>query len=172
MKNQTQVMVDLETLGVGYRPVITSIGACTFTIEDGLGRYTFQRTICIKSAQEIGLNIEAGTLQWWLKQSSEARTELAGKTDIEEALRDFAQWYDDVGTPPIWSNGSNFDLRILREVYEVLGYRCPFSFRSERDMRTFGALFPAKKLAREGTHHNALDDALHQSRVMVASVAE
>lgn len=160
------VMIDLETLGTGYRPVILSIGAVEFDYRTGeLGR-EFHERINPESSQRDGFKIDAGTVVWWMGQSEEARKALfaGGAFEPVEALSIFADWLGK--DKHVWGNGSNFDNRILREAYDLYGMNCPWHYRDDRDMRTFCAMFPRVTLTREGIHHDALDDAIFQTQIM------
>lgn len=138
-----EIMIDIETLGVGTLPVVASIGAVEFDYRTGgLGEKFFAR-----------IDIEDAI-------------NLLGDLPLIEVMGMFSEWLLSKKKQPVWSNGSGFDLRILREVYTHLGMKCPWHYRDERDMRTFGAMLNWQKLPREGTHHNALDDAIFQARCM------
>lgn len=163
------VMVDLETLGTGYRPVIVSIGAAVFTPGSPEIGQTFYAKIDAADAARWGLRIEAGTVKWWLQQSEEAREVFKDGEDLQEVLLRFFDW---MGTGRrLWGNGSNFDNRILREAYGAVRMQCPWHYRDDRDMRTYLDLHPRVDVEREGTHHHALDDAIHQVKVMAAAAA-
>ena len=163
------VMVDLETLGVGYRPVIVSIGAVVFSPGRPETGEEFYGKIDAVEAEAAGLHIEAGTVKWWLQQSEAARKVFKGGDALRDELLRFLDWMG-TGTR-LWGNGSNFDNRILREAYEVVGMRCPWHYRDDRDMRTFMDLHPGVDVEREGTHHHALDDAKFQVQCMAAAAA-
>ncbi len=163
------VMVDLETLGVGYRPVIVSIGAVVFSPGRPEIQDTFYAKIDPVEAEAAGLHIEAGTVKWWLQQSEEAREVFKDGAALQEVLLGFFDW---LGTGArVWGNGSNFDNRILREAYEAVRMRCPWHYRDDRDMRTFMDLHPRVDLEREGVHHHALDDAKFQVQCMAVAAA-
>ena len=162
------VMVDLETLGTGYRPAIFSIGAVEFSIRDfSLIGDPFYIAIDPVNAQECGFSIDAGTVRWWMEQSDQARrAAMCGMESVENALRAFAKWLPRESR--IWGNGSNFDNRILREAYDLIGIKCPWHYRDDRDLRTFADMHPKVQLERGGVHHNALDDARFQVQCMQA----
>jgi hypothetical protein len=164
-------MIDLETMGTGYRAAIVAIGAVCFDpYSDEVGD-TYYTTATLQSAFDLGLRADAGAIEFWLKQPDEARREITeGGGMLGVALYHFRDWLP--SNPLVWGNGSNFDCRVLREAYECAGLRCPFHFRDERDMRTivnFGRdLGLSIEVQREGVHHHALDDAVFQARVIQA----
>ena len=60
-------------------------------------------------------------------------------------------------------NGADFDLPILAAAYAAVGLSVPWKPYNGRCYRTLKNLAPVVKLARPGTHHNALDDARTQA---------
>ena len=163
------VMVDLETMGTGYRAAIVVIGAVQFELGTPQLGKKFYRTIDLNSCQVYGQAIDAHTVLWWMQQEDAARTEvMQGTGDLAVVLKEFAEF---LGTGSrVWGNGSNFDNRLLREAYELVGQPCPWHWRDDRDMRTICAI--AKSLGMKaalpftGTKHNALHDAVHQAMVV------
>lgn len=162
----TNVMVDLETLGREAGAAILSIGAVTFDRE-GV-HDTFYRNIDLETCEQAGLTVETSTLAWWLDQGEEAQDVLRGGGDLDDALNDFADFYDDA--EEIWANSPSFDCEILGHAYDALGIEQPWGFREERDYRTLRELPGAVWVDRQGTHHNALDDAKHQAKKVVLTL--
>lgn len=162
----TNVMVDLETLGREAGAAILSIGAVTFDRE-GV-HDTFYRNIDLETCEQAGLTVETSTLAWWLDQGEEAQDVLRGGGNLEDALNDFADFYDDA--EEIWANSPSFDCEILGHAYDALGIEQPWGFREERDYRTLRELPGAVWVDRQGTHHNALDDAKHQAKKVVLTL--
>jgi hypothetical protein len=161
-------MVDLETLGREAGAAILSIGAVTFDRE-GV-HDTFYRNIDLETCEQAGLEVEMATLAWWLEQDEEAQKVLEGGDDLEAALRDFSTFYDANNAEEIWANSPSFDCEILGHAYDALGIEQPWGFRDERDYRTLRELPGAVWVDRQGTHHNALDDAKHQAKKVVLTL--
>lgn len=156
-------MLDLETLGTRPGAVITSIGAVRF---NSSGVFTkFYARINPESCTEIGMTIDASTVQWWLGQSDAARKELCSKEclSIGDALDQFSFWYGSDLTIPVWGNGTTFDNALLREAYYRMKRVCPWLYQAERCYRTVKSLRPDIKINRLGTGHHALDDAESQA---------
>ena len=172
----TNIMLDLETMGRGPHAGIDAIGAVEFgPSESGaevLGR-SFYRVVDLASSVHHGGVMDAETVLWWLGQSEAARSELTDRqaVNLPEALQEFACWLTDLGgmRRPIWGNGAAFDNVILRRSYERLDIPPPWLHWDDRCYRTVRAEFPhVPAPARRGTHHNALDDAMHQARHLMA----
>lgn len=165
MNLKTEVMVDLETLGTTPETHILSIGACTMD-----GANTFHE---ILSLEDQFRSINPKTVQWWMEQSSEAhalfKTAKVSKIELPAALEHFQKWLQHIRATTFWSHGVSFDMAILTNAYTQYGLPVPWNFWDLNDTRTIiklgreklGKDFPV--IAREGTHHDALADALYQA---------
>lgn len=167
------IMLDIETLGKGPNAVIVAIGAVAFD-ETGLGS-TFYLNIKPQSCVDLGMQMDADTVMWWMQQSEAARKALAkGGVGITEALQAFSVYVEEQGPDvEVWGNGATFDNVILASAYRLAGIERPWSYKGDRCYRTLRALFPQIKAADTGgTAHNALDDAkyqaLHASQILAA----
>ncbi|CAD5376749.1 putative Exodeoxyribonuclease I [Pseudomonas sp. OF001] len=173
MINQTHIVIDLETMGVGTNAAIVSIGAVR--IERGQHAAGFYRRVDLASSLAHGGTTDASTISWWLKQSPEARGEVDGSEhpanlyDVLWSLRDFIQARDE---PRLWGNGATFDLRILGEAYDAFHEGRPWDFRLERDLRTILELYPeARDVGEfEGIRHHALADACHEAKQLIKAI--
>jgi exodeoxyribonuclease VIII len=166
------VMMDLETLDTKPGAVLLSIGAVVFDCKNDLLGAEFHQIINVASSVAAGLTISADTEAWWAKQSAEAQKTLTdakeGKgKDLKDALNAFGHYMDKLGPPSktcLWGNGSDFDNVLLIAAYERAKMTPPWKFYNNRCYRTLKSLKPGIKLVREGTYHNALDDAKTQAR--------
>lgn len=166
------IMVDLETLDNVASSVIVSIGAVESNLITGELGSKFYRVIKLEN-QKGTVNSE--TVEWWMKQSNEARDVFStvGKLEIKDALLAFSKWVHSLQASNehirLWGNGASFDNSILRQAFRMYNCEFPIEFWNDRDMRTIVGFYP-KQLQeswrrtnlRTGTHHNALDDAIHQ----------
>ena len=156
------VMIDLETYSTRPNAAIASIGAVKF--EDEKIVDTFYCTIDPASCRAAGLHFEKSTLEWWSKQSKEARAALLkDNIDLEEALTNFEAWYGGKSLPT-WGNGAAFDNVIMDSAYRALDRKRPWLPWEDRCYRTMKNMVNIPIDKREGTYHNALDDALTQTK--------
>ena len=177
----THLMVDLETMGSGPDAPIVSIGAVYFDPSTGNTGAEFYQVVSLESSMSFGMKPDASTIQWWLKQSSEARSailvdEALGLRETLELLADFIAENAANGshTVQLWGNGCSFDNVILRRAYALT--ETPFSvpFWNDRDVRTMVELGksvginPRYDIPFEGDMHNALSDARHQVKYVSA----
>jgi len=167
------VMVDLETLGTVPGCCILSIGACAFDPDTGeVSDDTFYTAIDTDSQAAHGMTQSPSTLAWWAKQSEEARRVFTDpdRQELPQALVAFNAWLAKFPNVLVYGNGADFDNPILAAAYDVAGVPQGWKPYNGRCYRTLKALAPSLKLVREGTHHNALGDAISQAKHLCAIV--
>ena len=169
------VMVDIETMGTGLTPAIKSIAAVEFDMNTGEIGESFKIGITLSSNEQYGLNCEANTVEWWLRQSKEAKLSLLGmkEYDLKSALFQFSKWFRNLdGVKTIWSKGPNFDLRVLFTAYSKTGLRVPWHYTNERCVRTIMSLHPkCTELADPPeVSHDPEQDCHYQIRCCVISM--
>ncbi|HAV8330096.1 3'-5' exoribonuclease [Escherichia coli] len=174
------LMIDLETMGTNTNAPIVVIGAVFFDPQTGEIGPVFYIVISLTDAMNTGAVPDGGTIEWWLKQSSEARAAiLTDQVKLKDALsrfREFINEYSDEKFVQVWGNGATFDNAILRTSYERLDIPCPWRYHNDRDVRTIVELgktidFDARTVIPfEGVRHNALDDARHQAKYVTATI--
>lgn len=161
------VMVDLETLGIVPGCVILSIGAVGFD-NSGLGN-EFYRIISVRSCLDAGLKIRQDTLDWWQQQNDEAKKILQlvkekEATPLADALNDFNTFLSQYNNVKVWGNGASFDNAILLYAYDAVGIDPHWKFYNNMCYRTVKTINSDVPFVREGTYHNALDDAKSQAK--------
>lgn len=119
------LMVDIETLGSSMlNPVIVEIGWAVFDPEGQGVESSGSIMVDPQSCLDIGMLVEAETLQFWMEQPDEARLAVFDDTkhrvSIHDALLELGRAYASTEYGEIWSNPADFDLAILREAF----YRC------------------------------------------------
>ncbi|WP_024249217.1 exonuclease [Shigella sonnei] len=174
------LMIDLETMGTNTNAPIVVIGAVFFDPQTGEIGPVFYIVVSLTDAMNTGAVPDGGTIEWWLKQSSEARAAiLTDQVKLRDALsrfREFINEYSDEKFVQVWGNGATFDNAILRTSYERQGIPCPWRYYNDRDVRTIVELgkaidFDARTaIPFEGVRHNALDDARHQAKYVTATI--
>ena len=156
------VMIDIETLGARPGDIILSIGAVKFDA-NGLGE-EFYVTINPESSKAIGLRAQKSTLEWWDKQSPEAKAAaFKGEFSIEAALLKFTMWVPPKDVSRVWGNGANFDNALVAAAYRANKMDLPWDYWNDRCYRTIAAMFMKTRVDRVGTGHHALDDAKTQA---------
>lgn len=173
----TDLMIDIETMGVNILAPVVSIGAVWFNPATGAiaEDNNFYQRIALGPALE-GRNLDGPTLAWWLRQDDEARLELTkpGKRveKVLAALQDYVGSGNATGTVRedfgVWGSGACFDITLIETLFQQKNMNVPWKFWQVRDVRTVvamaGAIGLDKPELKDGTAHNALDDAIHQAK--------
>jgi exodeoxyribonuclease VIII len=157
-------MADFETLGVRPTSAVLSLGAVAFNSE-GVLEDTFYVNIDSADCINLGLTTDQSTIDWWEKQSAEAKAALDNdKKSLLEAMTLFCSWVRRTKCETLWGCGADFDNPILRNIFGALDADFPFKPWAGRCYRTIKHIPGAPKMPkRVGTHHNALDDAMSQA---------
>jgi len=167
-------MLDIETLGTKPGCAVLTVGCVAFGRSTGKIHGEFYQAIDLRTSRKAGLGIDADTLLWWMKQDREAVQSafLDPQTSrpLSEVVEAFKKWFMKHRTREnaVWCQGMDFDIPIWGRAMAVVGERPPWEFWAGRDTRTAYDLagFDPRTVKREGTYHNALDDAHHQVRCL------
>lgn len=171
-------MPDIETLSTATNATILTLGACAFNIDTGeiVGKFHVQ--FSLEDQIKYGRHICKNTVEWWKKQSQEAQEEAFNQNDalpIPVAVQKLDDWVvsmrklDPTMKANMWANDPDFDLVILTSMFRDVGKEPPWQYWESRSVRTMKMIGEKLKLAlpkREGTHHNALDDAIYQATLV------
>lgn len=170
LRTYKHVMIDLETLGTAPGSALLSIGAVAFNF--GMPEPDWARLhvapISRASCARMGLTEDTDTLAWWAAQTPEARqlvddASLPGAFHIVEAISFFRDFYP--ASARIWGNGANFDNVLLRAVFDRVAMPAPWPYYFDHCYRTMKNSHRDVTIpAFQGVKHDALADALHQTR--------
>ena len=171
--NRTHIMTDIETMSTHQNGVIVSIGACSFTFENGI-EHEFMVNIDIQSSVAKGLHIEKSTVEWWKTQPKETREAfLVGTKQIEFALN---AYNDFVGTDKkqyLWAQGATFDYGLIRSSFEACDIPRNWAHYQEMDSRTVFNMLGIRNdkiRATQTGHHTALADAISQTQTLISAL--
>lgn len=152
-------MLDLETLGVSSKSIILTIACVRFTRNENIS--TFYKKIDIESCKLYGLEYDQSTVDFWNKQSPEAKKEaFEGKReDLKTVLLEFNKWINESVAPIklVWANSPNFDCVILENAYKATGNQFPFKFWNYRDLRTLVNVCGVQPEYAKLQHHSLSD---------------
>lgn len=174
------LMIDLETTGTDPMSAIASVGLVAFD-KKGI----ISECYCVLDVEEqlrLGRAMDLSTMLWWAGQSKEAQsvfTDLSNRISVKEFkdalalfIKDSLHKKDETSDGlKVWGNGANFDVSMIEHLLKHTGEFMPIPWRfwNVRCFRTFADLTKCKDLVkREGTHHNALDDARYQAECVIA----
>lgn len=173
------IMVDCETLGVGKRCVLLDIALVQFDLNTGEIGKTLHILCDRKSQEGVGRSTDQSTIDWWDKQSPEAKEILEQQAKAEgiswsEALKQMSIFIRSIRNATLWSNGANFDIAILEEAYHQAGMSQPWAMWKTRCVRTLhdevkditGISFKYTVAGPE-VAHNSIEDCKYQIRYVV-----
>lgn len=175
----THYVLDLETLGKGPSAAIVAIGCVR--VEFGMIGTGFYERVDLASAMAQGGEVDASTTEFWLQQQQEARQEVNGTRPcrpLSEALQMLVEFIAAGRNPAnhvrVWGNGATFDNVIVSTALQRAGIERPWAFWNDRDLRTIVELYPEARTEVEfvGVKHHALDDAMHEARILCAAIAQ
>lgn len=168
---RTNVMIDLETLGTRADAAIISLGAVKFEFEGGPIVDTFKINIDAASCKSHGLYIDKETVEWWSKQSKEARQAwMKDPVTLTGAIDSFTQWYGKKSLPT-WSHGAGFDIPILEYTYKKCFNNLPpwkyYDVYCCRTVMNMAGYDLKKERESSGTYHDALEDSKAQALAVI-----
>ncbi len=180
------IHVDVETLGLTSKCVVTQLGALGVDMDDPEAeRREVEEYLPIQPQLTIGRNIDASTLLYWLgpKVTEEARLRFQRSSgdDMDELtalvqsfhskitrLIESASYYE------VWAKGPQFDINIIESLFSDLGLAPPWSYDRIFDLRTTMNLAGVGKYEiapRAGLiPHVALHDCKHQQDLLEESM--
>jgi hypothetical protein len=180
------VSLDLETLDTRQSAVVVAVGAVFFTADQVFTGYPLYRQLQLEPQFQAGRTISEQTLCFWMDQPGAARrSTFLGKQKVHPTTMFdtlFGQWserwgvglYGEMGWPKHddqvqgwWTCGPSFDTAIMENMAAQFKVRLPHRYGDPRDLRTLRDMLPKNEWPeRDGTYHNALDDAIYQARLI------
>lgn len=167
----SHVVIDIETLGLGLRPVIVAIGAVALDEHyEVIGR--FYRAISGDS--QPGRAMDFGTVKWWATKTSPAAQEAVfhdNAFSLRLAVQHFVSWATPDTKPlanvQFWGKGPEFDNVIWRDAigcYDDSEFlQKVWTYRNNQSLRTVELMAKSLGITVEvpdtGIAHHALHDA-------------
>lgn len=153
---ELNITFDLETCALCPTAAVMSIGAVAWNaaaeddpFTDGLsGGYSFYRHVDLRSSFVDGLTFDKKTSEWWATQGDDVKKSLLDYDEkplqsIDSVIEDFfsfiAYVQDETSAMEVklWSQGTDFDIGILRNICSKYSIEIPVSYKNFRDHRTF-----------------------------------
>lgn len=166
------LMLDVESMGIGPYAALVGIGAVFFDENTGLGAEFYR---AINLATSVKRNTDAGyigvldpsTIMFWLGQDDAARQAIMWNTNhVDEALADFVQFTTSrvpADQLRVWGCSPTFDCQKVQHALQASSLDTPWRYYNERCYRTIRERNPSvEQDEREGLH-NALEDAKFQA---------
>lgn len=155
------ITIDLETCALCPTAAVMSIGAVAWDrnnaespffddcLPDGTSAI-FNCHVDLRGMFVDGFAFDSRTQQWWAHKSRVAKESLlaadsvdAACEPVDVAVGDLFGWIERVKRMQpaedvfLWSQGTDFDIAILRNICYRYGMEMPVSYRNFRDHRTF-----------------------------------
>lgn len=169
----TDVSLDIETLGTEEGAIVLSIGAVEFDTQSDKMFDTFYVNICTISSLNHGLKHDERTVAWWNDQERETAYHmlLEDQRPLPTALLMLSDWLARIGPQNIWAKPPKFDCGLLEAAYRAANIPVPWDHRKPLCVRTAIRMsgINEKEIPFSGTEHNALDDAIHQAKIVQRS---
>lgn len=152
----TDVMIDLETMGVGDNSPVLAMGAIEFdryyvnpinvprvVSTSGEVSYNgyksvFSREVSLLDNLVIGRVIEPGTAKFWAQQTDRTIIEksMSSSVSVASAMSAFTDYLNSLGKAYVWAKSPTFDITILRSLSDKVNIKLPIPYYNERDVRT------------------------------------
>lgn len=166
------LMVDLETLNNTPNSAVVSACFIMFDITSGEYAVHYNCNVSLQSSLDSGLTIKEETFYWWLNNSQSARNSINPNQNSNPTVSLDALYnvISGVKFDQIWSRGADFDIAILRNIFEKLN-KPDIINRKGRCVRTMQEVAPyiyehAVSLYKQSlpafTEHDALHDSIAQ----------
>lgn len=153
---ELNITFDLETCALCPTAAVMSIGAVAWNaaaeddpFTDGLSDgYFFYRHVDLRSSFIDGLTFDRKTSEWWATQGDDVKKSLLDYDEkplqsIDSVIEDFfsfiAYVQDETSAMEVklWSQGTDFDIGILKNICSKYSIEIPVSYKNFRDHRTF-----------------------------------
>lgn len=182
MKNRTDIMTDIETLGTQSDSTVFQVSAKSFNITTGEIYDSFNMIVDID--YEKDMKVDGRCLKWWLQTNKELLHKLINSEQSYEpdtVFQKFREWIlsqnDKCKEIYLWGNGIKFDNVMIDTQMKKYGLDYPIFYRNDRDVRTILELASLKihKTEQEikdmvtldsETKHDALNDVSFQIRLV------
>lgn len=177
------VMYDHETWGLSRGNAIRSISAVPFDPYTGWiapREQWFHQNVDFASQEVIGLTKDPETVAWWDKPEQANANKLLepDQTPLIAALmwhdrwlKNQFGWDSDLSDVRPWARGQ-MDIELFEGLYQAVGRKFPFHFRTPRDTRNFHDLMEYSIDLQmslpdfEGVPHFGPDDAYNECRLI------
>ena len=169
MKDQTHLVLDLETLSVKPDALILSIGFAL--VKDC--NIVAQNEYRLRMSEQAHRHVSHDTIKWWLAgDKAAAQQHLMSLPEYcvgvaADMMHNTVTTYTTWDKVRVWGNSPSFDCVLLTNLYEdVLKKPTPWKFWNERDMRTLRDVYPHQRTVPK-IPHSAMWDAVAEAEDLI-----
>jgi hypothetical protein len=140
------IMLDIESLDVGPRSVVTQLAFAAFDLEDpDTILREVEEYLPIQPQINLKRTINADTIIWWMQQddASRERFKRSSGNDMDELIalvnsvgRKLTQVLEDATEYEIWARGPQFDCVNVQTLFNDCGQVSPWEYDKVMDLRT------------------------------------
>lgn len=174
------VMVDIESLALAPKAVVTQLAFVAFDLDDpDTTIRTDEEYLPLDPQLVLSRVISGDTLIWWMGQNEQARKRFEANkgNDFQELvalvqswIRKFEQATAGAEKVEVYAQGPQFDIVTIESLLADLGLEAPWKYNQIRDLRTLMAEAGMDKstvpMAPGLVSHHALSDCRHQINVL------
>jgi hypothetical protein len=167
----TNIMLDIETLGLDSTAVVLSIGVTKFTLNEAAPLIGDSMLWTPNLAEQFakGRNVNHSTLDFWRKQPDAAKASWlypSKPEPVHTALTELSQFISSDYEVMMWANGITFDFGIMASLYHDFEIQVPWKYNAVRDARTIYRVLPKIRTRPEGSEqgpeHDPVADCIFQ----------
>lgn len=153
------ITIDFETCALCPTAAVMSVGAVIWNRTSDDSPFVFEgvtmpslfvygRHVDLRSQFVEGFTFDNETAQWWAQRSDEAKEVVLGYDEtplvsIDQVIGNLCRWMKEIKEMlkaeqiVLWSQGTDFDIAILRNICNKYCIEIPVSYKNFRDHRTF-----------------------------------
>jgi hypothetical protein len=164
-KKFVRAVIDLETMATCPRAIVIE-AAVVFTDAAMKKSRSFSWEISAFAGDQCDRRLCADTLGWWVDRMKAGHDipGLRSGITLGSFVDEFLQtWHEQAAADcEVWCQGADFDVAILRDVFDSYGHAEPWQHRKVRDLRTLKEDRGWKRTEGRVTAHRALQDAIEE----------
>lgn len=170
---QFDLMLDIETLGIGPNAAFFEIGYSTFDPLDpdstySMGSIEFDLLDVILEGGEV----DKSAIDWWRTQP---KPKLTDQVPVRIGLQTLSMFIKQANVRYVWANSPMFDCRILESMYLRLGMEIPWTYKQLMDHRTARNILKMAGIdgpVMQETTHRGDQDSMDQAVWLSAALSE
>lgn len=169
MKEYTDIMIDIESLGNEGNFVVTQIALVPFTMTDDndleiLKQHSFVEGISVASSIDKGFKVDSNTIEWWIKTDVKMlSTQFLHKKSVKEVCYNIEQYLSRLPNVKRFWATATLDYQALSNIFKSVEMENPFRYNKRFCARTIRLLAESKgnKYTNENSH-DAFEDCVIQ----------
>lgn len=159
------LMIDIETLSLEPNAVVFQIGAVVFDMSGNINSEAIYHVDILPQIMK-GRHFDPETQKWWMQQDPSAWwRQLLNTNTVEFAIFGINDLHEQYQCSSVWANSPSFDCVTLRSLAKDFGTELRWDFRSEMDLRSLkkiSSVLGFRESESVKATHNAVKDCVDQ----------